>query len=102
MATRTRNLPNETRRLPTASFALRPTQIEQIRKIAAERRVSQSTVVRDAVDRYFELLAKEAAVALQQSRHRLPEAPTPQPPAHADESPSGETRSPDDGPKHPS
>ena len=60
--------PNDVRAMPTASFALRPDQIDQIRKLAAERGTSQSAVVREAIDRYLTDLVRQALDLLAEAR----------------------------------
>ncbi|HEV2527489.1 MAG TPA: ribbon-helix-helix protein, CopG family [Thermomicrobiales bacterium] len=62
-------LPNGNRPLPTASFALRPEQVEQLRKLASQRNTSQSAIVRDAVDLYMRDTVRQALEHLQ-SVHR--------------------------------
>lgn len=64
----TRRLPNGSRPLPTASFALRPEQVEQIRKLAAQRNTSQSAIVREAVDMLMRDTVRQALEQLQQAR----------------------------------
>ena len=60
--------PNDVRAMPTASFALRPDQIDQVRKLAAERGTSQSAVVREAIDRYLTDLVRQALDLLAEAR----------------------------------
>ena len=61
-------LPNGSRPLPTASFALRPEQVEQIRKLAAQRNTSQSAIVREAVDLFMRDTVRQALEQLQRAR----------------------------------
>jgi hypothetical protein len=44
---------NEQRRLPSASFALRSDQLAELRAAARRRQVSQSQIVREALDLVF-------------------------------------------------
>lgn len=50
---------NRKRPKPTACFALLPEQVEQLRDIAEERQVSQSMLVREALDQYFRQIIQE-------------------------------------------
>lgn len=61
-------LPNGSRPLPTASFALRPEQVDQIRKLAAQRGTSQSAIVRDAIDMLMRDTVRQALEQLQRAR----------------------------------
>lgn len=64
--------PNDRRPMPTASFALRPEQIDQIRRLAQERGTSQSAIVRDAIDLLFRDLVGQALDHLGRSRQADP------------------------------
>lgn len=68
---------NRKRPKPTACFALLPEQVEQLRDIAEDRQVSQSMLVREALDQYFRQIIQE--VVEQRSNNDLsrPSAPTP-------------------------
>ncbi len=68
MSESSNRLPNGARPLPTASFALRPEQVEQIRKLAVQRNTSQSAIVRDAVDLYMRDTVRQALEQLQHVR----------------------------------
>jgi hypothetical protein len=59
---------NTSRPLPTASFALRPEQVEQIRKLAIQRNTSQSAIVREAVDLLMRDTVRQALEQLQRIR----------------------------------
>ncbi len=61
-------LPNGSRPLPTASFALRPEQVDQIRKMAVQRGTSQSAIVRDAIDMLVHDTVRQALEQLQRAR----------------------------------
>lgn len=61
---------NRKRPKPTACFALLPEQVEQLRQIAEERGVSQSLLVREALDRYFRQIIQEAVDEMAQLRSR--------------------------------
>lgn len=61
-------LPNGSRPLPTASFALRPDQVDQIRRLPAQRNTSQSAIVREAVDMLMRDMVEQALEQLQQAR----------------------------------
>ena len=61
-------LPNGSRPLPTASFALRPEQVDQIKKMAAQRGTSQSAIVRDAIDMLMRDTVRQALEQLQRAR----------------------------------
>jgi hypothetical protein len=61
-------VPNGNRPLPTASFALRPEQVEQIRKLAAQRNTSQSAIMREAIDLLMRETVRQAIEQLQQAR----------------------------------
>lgn len=50
---------NRKRPKPTACFALLPEQVEQLRDLAEERQVSQSMLVREALDQYFRQIIQE-------------------------------------------
>lgn len=52
--------PNRKRPKPTACFALLPEQVEQLRDLAEERQVSQSMLVREALDQYFRQIIRDA------------------------------------------
>ncbi len=60
--------PNSSRPLPTASFALRPEQVDQIKKMAAQRGTSQSAIVRDAIDMLMRDTVRQALEQLQRAR----------------------------------
>ncbi|HEV2109169.1 MAG TPA: CopG family transcriptional regulator [Thermomicrobiales bacterium] len=60
--------PNHKRPKPTACFALLPEQVEHLRQIAEERQVSQSLLVRDALDCYFRQIGDEAIDKTAQAR----------------------------------
>lgn len=59
---------NRKRPKPTACFALLPEQVEQLRDIAQERQVSQSMLVREALDQYFRRIITEVADTRQRSQ----------------------------------
>ncbi len=59
---------NEQRELPTASFSLRSDQIAHLRQIANGKRISQSAIVRDALDHYFRDMVQQAVDRLTESR----------------------------------
>lgn len=61
-------VPNVSRPLPTASFALRPEQVDQIRKLAAQRGTSQSQIVREAIDLLMRDTVRQALEELQRAR----------------------------------
>ena len=67
-------VPNGSRPLPTASFALRPEQIDQIKRMAAQRGTSQSAIVREAIDMLMRDTVRRALEHLQRAR-RLDGAP---------------------------
>lgn len=60
--------PNGSRPLPTASFALRPEQVEQIKKMALQRGTSQSAIVRDAIDMFMRDTVRQGLEQLQRAR----------------------------------
>lgn len=60
--------PNHKRPKPTACFALLPEQLDQLRRIAEERQVSQSLLVRDALDCYFRQIVEEAVDTMAKAR----------------------------------
>lgn len=90
--TSTRPSQNRDRKLPTVSYSLRPEQLEGLRQVAMERGVSQSTVLRDAIDRLFVQIVEDALDELTraQAQHHLPLPPTP----------DTETRTPAPRPAH--
>ncbi|MGI8642702.1 MAG: CopG family transcriptional regulator [Thermomicrobiales bacterium] len=63
---------NRKRPKPTACFALLPEQVEQLRDLAEGRQVSQSMLVREALDQYFRQIIQEAV-----EQHSQTEAPRP-------------------------
>ena len=63
---------NRKRPKPTACFALLPEQVERLRQMAEERQVSQSMLVRDALDHYFRQIIQE--VVEQRSQAEAPPA----------------------------
>ena len=81
MTESSRRLPNGSRPLPTASFALRPDQVDQIKKLAAQRNTSQSAIVREAVDMLMRDTVRQALEQLQQARRNdgAPLFPDPDP-----------------------
>ncbi len=61
-------VPNGSRPLPTASFALRPEQVDQIKRMAAQRGTSQSAIVREAIDMLMRDTVRQALEHLQRAR----------------------------------
>ena len=51
---------NDSRSMPSLSFSLQPCQIDAIREASIRLQVSQSQVVRDALDHYFPGCAPDA------------------------------------------
>lgn len=60
--------PNGSRPLPTASFALRREQVDQIKKRAVQWGTSQRVIVREAIDSLIRDTVRRALEQLQRAR----------------------------------